>query len=75
MRFKIFVLFFHGLVAAQTYDSMIERMMAQLRDRRTKMLKSWSNRSTVPRSHFKLIEYNHAEGAEEDCDDQGSPNL
>ena len=67
MRFKIFVLFLNGLVAAQTYDSMIDRMMAQLRDRRTKMLMSWS-KSTTPRSHFKLVEYNHADGNEEDCD-------
>ena len=73
MRFKILVLFFHGLVAAQTYSSMIDRMMAQLRDRRTKMLMSKS--STVPRSHFKLVEFNH-EGNEELCDaiEKRSPN-
>ena len=73
MRFKILVLFFHGLIAAQTYNSMIDRMMAQLRDRRTKMLMSKS--STVPRSHFKLVEFNH-EGNEELCDaiEKRSPN-
>ena len=75
MRFKILVLFFHGLVAAQTYSSMIDRMMAQIRDRRTKMLKFWSKSSTVPRSHFKLVEFNH-EGGEELCDaiEKRSPN-
>ena len=73
MRFKILVLFFHGLVAAQTYNSMIDRMMAQLRDRRTKMLMSKS--STVARSHFKLVEFNH-EGNDELCDaiEKRSPN-
>ena len=75
MRFKILVLFFHGLVAAQTYSSMIDRMMAQIRDRRTKMFKSWSKSSTIPRSHFKLVEFNH-EGNEELCDaiEKRSPN-
>ena len=77
MRIKIFnlVLFFHGLVAAQTYRSMIDRMMAQIRDRRTKMLISWSKSSTVPRSHFKIVELNH-DGNVELCDgiEKRSPN-